>query len=483
MAYSAPNVYLEDVASGVGNIERQNSNVGVMFGVAPAGPINELVKVTSWTEYVTKFASGLESPFMVNQDLSYAVYLFFTNGGKELYVCNVRKTNNASETLNAKKATVEDATTNITLTAYAEGTCYNGIKMDITKSKFFEEETYEAYDAKITFGGIAVVINEVTKDTIIQKINEDMTAKYWVRADGANVTLEETSMTLAGGQDGIDSLTDNDFVTALSLLDTEEEIMLLAVPGRTSSTITTAITSYCDEHMLFPFLDVPSGSTVAEVKEKRRSYSAYGGELAYPWGYINDPTDDTGESLRLVPTSGALMGLYARFIGANGVWVAPAGVNAVIKGFVKLEKNLTEDEIGQLNIAGVVSIVSKKKYGIVAWGARGLNDEKDMRYVTDVLLNYTIKRDLYSGTQFAIFKPNDDKLWTDVTSVTSTYLERLRTDGALKGSSSEAWSVTCNDSNNTEDTIENGYMYLDVAYAPVKPAEFIVVRIAHRMSN
>lgn len=483
MAYSAPNVYLEDVASGVGNIERSNSNVGVMFGVAPAGPINELVKVTSWTEYVTKFANGLDSPFMANQDLSYAVYLFFTNGGKELYIDNVRKTNNASETLNAQKASVEDATTGIKLTAYAEGACYNGITMEITKSSFFVEGTYEAYDAKITFGGTAVTLSEVTKDNIISSINEDMTAKYWVKAEGTNITMGEVTLTLAGGQDGIDSLTDSDFVNALSLMDTNEEVMLLAVPGRTSTTVTTAITAYCDEHMLFPFLDVPSGSTVAEVKEKRRAYSAYGGVLAYPWGYINDPTDDSGESLRLVPTSGAMMGLYARYIGANGVWVAPAGVNAVIKGFVKLEKSLTDDEIGQLNVAGVVSIVSKNKYGIVAWGARGLNDEKSMKYVTDVLLNYTIKRDLYSGTQFAVFKPNDDKLWTDVVSVTSTYLESLRTDGALKGSSSEAWSVVCDETNNTDDTIENGYMYVDVAYAPVKPAEFIVIRIAHQMNN
>ena len=482
MSYTTPDVYFKDVSAGASSIEQSSASVGCMFGVTPAGVINELVKVTSWTEYVNTFANGLESPFMENQDLSYAVYGFFANGGKELYVANIRKTDHATEDNNAKKAVITDETTGITLTAYAEGTAYNGIKMTITKSAFFAEGTYEAYDVKLTLGTTAVNISEVTADNIISAINNDITAKYWVVAEANSLTLAETTMTLAGGRDGIDSLSDVDFVKALSLLDENQDVMLVAVPGRTSTALTTALLSYCDENRLFPIIDVPSGSTVTEVKEKRRAYSAKGGVLAYPWGYITDPasSDDT---LRLVPTCGAIMGLYARFINAYGVWVAPAGINATIRGFVKLEKKLTNDEVGQLNMAGVVSILSKPNVGIVAWGARGLNNDKSMKYVTDVLLNYTIKNDIYDGTQFAVFKPNDESLWNDVSGVISTYLENLRSEGALKGSSSEAYRVICDSSNNTNETIENGYLYIDVAYAPVKPAEFIVIRLAHQMNN
>ena len=100
--YTTPDVYFKDVPAGASAIEPTSSSVGCMFGVAPAGVINELVKVTSWTEYVNTFANGLESPFMKDQDLSYAVYLFFSHGGKELYVCNVRTTDHASEENNAK---------------------------------------------------------------------------------------------------------------------------------------------------------------------------------------------------------------------------------------------------------------------------------------------------------------------------------------------------------------------------------------------
>lgn len=480
--YLTPDVYFKDVSAGASAIAQTSSSVGAMFGVTPAGVINELVKVTSWTEYVNTFANGLESPFMKNQDLSYAVYSFFANGGKELYVANVRKTDHTSEDNNAKKAVATDETTGITLTAYAEGEAYNGITLTIKKSSFFVESTYEAYDVKIALGTTAVTISEVTKDNIISAINSDLTVKKWVVASATTVTMAETTITLTGGKDGIEALSDNDFIKALSLLDEVQDVTLVAVPGRTSTSLTTALLSYCDNTRLFPFIDVPSGSTVQEVKEKRRAYSSNGGVLAYPWGYITDPSS-TDESLRLVPTCGALMGLYARYINAYGVWVAPAGINATIRGFIKLEKKLTNDEIGQLNMAGVVSIVNKQNVGIVSWGARGLNNDATMKYVTDVLLNYTIKRDLYNGTQFSVFKPNDEKLWSDVSGVISSYLENLRSEGALKGSSSEAYSVICDSSNNTDETINNGYLYIDVAYAPVKPAEFVVIRLAHQMNN
>lgn len=482
MSYSTPDIYFKDVSAGASGIEQSSSSVGCMLGVAPAGVINQLVKVNSWTEYVNAFANGLESPFMENQDLSYAVYGFYVNGGKELYVGNIRKVNASSEAQNAKKAIIEDASTGITLEAYAEGSVYNGISLNLKKSKSFVSETYEVYDAKISFGSLSVTLVEVTKDSIIYEINNDLTAKYWVRATGATPTLSETTLTLAGGTDGIDSLTDADFISALALLDDNQDVTLVAIPGRTSTNVCTSITQYCDAHRLFPFIDVPSGSTVDEVKEKRRSYSSNGGAMGYPLGYINDPVSDEGE-LRLVPTSGAMMGLYSRFINARGVWNAPAGIDATIKGFVKLEKNLTPDEIGQLNVAGVVSIVSKPNVGIVAWGARGLNDDKSMKYVTDVLLNYAIKKDLYNGTQFAIFKPNTENLFIDVQSVATAYLERLRTQGALKGTATEAYRVVCDSTNNTDETIENGYLYVDIAYAPVKPAEFIIIRLAHQMNN
>ena len=102
-----------------------------------------------------------------------------------------------------------------------------------------------------------------------------------------------------------------------------------------------------------------------------------------------------------------------------------------------------------------------------------------MRYVTDGLLNLNIKKSLYNGTQFAVFEPNDKSLWSKVQATCKSFLETLRTSGALKGTADEAYYVTVDDTNNTDDTIAEGQLNIEIGYAPVKPAEFVIIKLAH----
>ena len=174
------------------------------------------------------------------------------------------------------------------------------------------------------------------------------------------------------------------------------------------------------------------------------------------------------------------MGVYSRTIDSESVAKAPAGVNAVVRGFVELEKQLSATEIGILNPLGVICITARSNSGIVIWGARSLNSsDKTMRYVTDGLLNLNIKRSLYAGTQFAVFERNDEKLWGRIDTACRAFLENLRLQGCLKGTAEEAYFVVVNSTNNTPQSIENGYLNIDIGYAPVKPAEFVVIRLAH----
>ena len=177
------------------------------------------------------------------------------------------------------------------------------------------------------------------------------------------------------------------------------------------------------------------------------------------------------------------MGLYSRVIGEQGIKKAPAGVDAVVRGFLSMERKLTDSDVGQLNPVGVVCITSRTNAGIVIWGARSLNAKADMRYVTDIIINYNIKKSLYAGTQFAVFEPNDETLWSRVTASCEDFLENLRLQGALKGTAEEAYYVTCDSSNNTDATINNGFLYVEIGYAPVKPAEFVVIKLAHSMNS
>ena len=192
---------------------------------------------------------------------------------------------------------------------------------------------------------------------------------------------------------------------------------------------------------------------------------------------MNDPLTD---SLKTVPACGHLMGLYARTIENYGIHKAPAGTNANLRGVVELEYAVTPTELGDLNIAGVIVLMTRPNAGIVAWGARSLNSsDSTLRYVTDGLINLNIKKSLYDGTQYAVFEPNDETLWSNVKATCVGFLETLRLNGTLKGTAAEAYYVIVDDSNNTDDTIAEGQLNIEIGYAPVKPAEFIIIKLAH----
>lgn len=477
MDFNRPDVYIQDVSTGASPIQQASSTIGILIGAMKSGPIGEPVLVSSWSEFIQNFASGLDTPFMANSDLPYAVYGFFANGGSQVYVVRV-----ASDTA-AKAKKVGTINAGLTFEAKYEGDI--APKIEIKKNADWVSSTNEVFDVVITMSssddGVAT-ITEVTKDTIVDAINTNMIASNWIVASktGEVAQLQAETITLTGGNDGVEDLEDTDFVSALEVCSVIDDATFLGIPGETSNTVNDGIMTYCDAHMLFPILDMPVGSTVKETKEYRKSISAFGGILAYPWGYVSDPLTN---GQKLVPTCGHVMGVYSRVIGEQGIKKAPAGVDAVVRGFLSMERKLTDSDVGQLNPVGVVCITSRTNAGIVIWGARSLNAKADMRYVTDIIINYNIKKSLYAGTQFAVFEPNDETLWSRVTASCEDFLENLRLQGALKGTAEEAYYVTCDSSNNTDATINNGFLYVEIGYAPVKPAEFVVIKLAHSMNS
>ena len=469
--YNAPGVYVQDIVSGSQSITQASSSVGALIGVTRSGVIGVAQKIGSWTEFISKFANGLDTPFLENSYLPYAVHGFFTNGGKELYIVSVKK--------GAIKATKTSTTNSITSTASNEGTWGNDIKVSITKNADYSDEN-KAFDVTISVGtSDSVTISDVTLDTIEEAVMSNSKAKQWLSIFSVGDSIEalaEESFTLDGGTDGTE-LTDSDYSDALGALDILDDLTMVAIPGQTSKVVNDAILSYCDSNGLFPIIDMPMGSTVEETKAYRKSISAWTGALPHPWGRMNDPLTN---SLKTVPTAGHVMGVYARTIENRGIHKAPAGVDAVVRGFVEMEYQLTPTQISTLNPIGVICITSRPNAGIVLWGARSLNSkDSTMKYVTDGLLNLNIKKSLYDGTQFAVFESNNEQLWSKVQATCKAFLETLRTSGALKGTADEAYYVTVDDTNNTDDTIAEGQLNVEVGYAPVKPAEFVIIKLAH----
>ena len=329
----------------------------------------------------------------------------------------------------------------------------------------------------------SVVISDVTVGNISTVITGNFKAKQWigeVTVAPETVDLIEEDITLADGSDG-SALEDSDYIEALDLISPFDDVTFIAVPGQTSSAMNDAILSFCENHELFPILDMPMGYSTEEAKAYRKEMSAFTGAITHPWGKINDPLTNT---IKSVPTAGHAMGVYARIIESRGIHKAPAGVDAVVRGFIEMEYQLTPTQIGSLNPNGVICITPRPNAGIVIWGARSLNStDPTLRYVTDGLLNLNIKKSLYQGTQFAVFEPNDPTLWSKVQATCKDFLETLRLSGALKGTADEAYYVTLDESNNTEDTIKAGELNIEIGYSPIKPAEFVVIKLAHSIEG
>ena len=469
-SYNAPGVYVHDVVSGSQSISQASSSIGALIGVAKAGVINQAVKIGSWTEYIAKFANGLDTPFDANNYLPYSVYGFFQNGGKELYVVNVKKT--------AVKAT-KTSTHGYKATAVSEGVWGNDIKVSVAKASDWSNDN-KVFNVTVSIGtNSSVTVSDVTVDNINSVVIENTQIKEWLGEfvyTTPDTDMAEEVFNLASGSDGA-TLANADYISALECLDPLDDVTLVAIPGQTASAINDALLAYCDNNGLFPIIDMPIGSTAEATKQYRKSISAWTGALPYPWGKMNDPLTD---ELKTVPTCGHVMGVYARVIENRGIHKAAAGVDAVVRGFVEMEKQITPAELSTLNPIGVCVIMSRPNAGIVIWGARSLNStDTTMRYVTDGLLNLNIKRSLYNGTQFAVFEPNDENLWSRVEATCKAFLETLRQSGALKGNADEAYYVTVDDTNNTDATIAEGQLNIEIGYAPVKPAEFVIIKLAH----
>ena len=478
MPYQAPDVYIEDVKSGSQSITQVSASVGAMLGATRSGSVGVATLVTSWTDFINKFANGLDTPFISSSYLPYAVYGFFANGGKQLYVGRVAHST-------AKKASKEG--TNLTVTAKSEGTWGNDVKVVISKNEDWVSETNEEFDVEVSVGSSSTKIKGVKTPTIVDSILSDSKASMWIDSVTLNIeesnALTEETITLDGGLDGISDLADSDYVDSLSCFnEVIEEITMVSIPGVTTPTVRDGLLSYCDNNKVFPIITAPMGSTVEEAKTLRKSISSQYGAMPFPWGVLTDPL--TGKD-KTVPPEGHYMGVCARILTSRGVYKAPAGTEATVRGFTSMELNLSKSDCEILNPVGVVCILTRRNYGLVVWGARGLNSsDTTMRFVSDHFLNINIRKSLYEGTQFAVFEPNGESLWIGVKSTCKAFLEELYSQGAFKGNGEgSSYYVVCDASNNTDATINEGYLNIEVGYAPKKPGEFVVIKLAHSIES
>ncbi len=291
---------------------------------------------------------------------------------------------------------------------------------------------------------------------------------------------------LAGGAD--DSLNGLlplvNYTDALDTLEKVDDVNIVCMPGLTSNAVQSALVTHCEKMSdRFAILDSQPGTppfgqgsvlsqeaTVASV----RGYAA----LYYPWIKIVDPSSATGDVNILVPPSGHVAGVFARSDTERGVHKAPA--NEPVRTAFGLARTVDAIEQGELNIGGVdvLRIFSGQALPLV-WGARTTAaKESDWRYVNVRRLLLFIEQSIKVGLRWAVFEPNDLGLWKRLTRTLTEFLTRVWRSGALFGATADqAFYVKIDEENNPPSVRDLGQVIIEIGVAPVRPAEFVVVRI------
>jgi phage tail sheath protein FI len=241
--------------------------------------------------------------------------------------------------------------------------------------------------------------------------------------------------------------------------------------------------AYCERRRAFMIIDAPEmnfqaaqtwiGSTASPLRS--RNSALYFPRLRMPNPLMNNV-------LASFPTAGAVAGLFARTDAERGVWKAPAGTTATISGAVGLSYTLTDAENGVLNPLGLNCLRTFPVFGTVAWGARtgrGADAQADeYKYIPVRRTALFLEESLYRGTQWVVFEPNDEPLWAQIRLNLGAFMHTLFAQGAFQGQTPrDAYFVKCDKETTTQNDIDLGRVNIVVGFAPLKPAEFVIIRI------
>lgn len=300
-------------------------------------------------------------------------------------------------------------------------------------------------------------------------------------------TVDGAVSAVEPGDNGI-TPQDFHFISALSSLDTVLDVSLIAVPGIGSTDLIDGAMNYCEGRSLSDCffigdMDSQDGDYEAAIdfRDDLNNPNSYGA-VYFPWLYMLDPTGRSAEPVA-VPPSGFMAGLYGRTDARRGVWKAPAGTEARVAGAVGLGATLTDVQHGDLNNhpKSVCVIRRFPTTGIVAWGTRTVSSDPENAYIPVRRTGIMLRVSIFNGIQWAVFEPNDEPLWAALRLNIGTFMNTLFRRGAFQGATpSEAYFVKCDAETTTQADIDLGIVNVLVGFAPLKPAEFVVVKISQK---
>lgn len=503
--YLSPGVYVEEFDIGPKPIEGVSTSTAGFLGETERGRTSPTL-VTSWLDYQRKFGGY----FGANKYMPYAAKGFFDNGGQRCYIGRVVKSGDTPATSAFLK--LGDA---LTITAIGEGLWGTKISIIVEQGEtstaqnpLFKLRMYywkklpdNLYDPEAEEN-----IKTLPRPTLSEifdnlSVDEDSPNFYEKRVNGISklvIVSQEAGDTgnlpdatnqlayLEEGEDGAGDLVLADFLRedsntpgnrkGLTAFKEVDDIQIIYSPNTSVvNGLTDALITHC-ELLKDRFAVIDSGQGAADVGNinPRNDFDTKYAAFYYPWIKI---VDAQSGNLRLVPPGGHVIGIYARSDSNVGVWKAPA--NEKINGVKELEFQITKGEQDVLNPKGVNAIRAFPGRGIRVWGARTLSSDTMWKYINVRRLFIFIEESIDEGTQWVVFEPNDQRLWARVRQTIAQFLTAQWRAGALMGTTpEEAFFVKCDRTTMTQDDIDNGRLICVIGIAPVKPAEFVIFRIA-----
>ena len=356
---------------------------------------------------------------------------------------------------------------------------------DNNPSLRWKAEVWGSRLALLPIDGNDNLIGSILTDTI--DIGGDFTKNVTRYSLGVGGTAGLQTPAASQAKDG-DPPTLADYAEAYTLVDKEVNLFNLLILPKDNDPNAVSMASlwgpasiFCQKRRAILLMDAPDTWTTVQtaatgINSIRSGLVKNNSALFYPQLLVND------NGLRkAVGASGAIAGLMARIDSARGVWKAPAGTEADLRGIAGLKLLFSDQENGVLNPRGI-NTLRVFPTGIVNWGARTMDGDDDFgsewKYIPVRRTALFIEESLYRGTQWVVFEPNDEPLWSQIRLNIGTFMHSLFRQGAFQGKTpKEAYLVKCDNETTTQDDINKGIVNILVGFAPLKPAEFVIIKL------
>jgi phage tail sheath protein FI len=531
-----PGVYIEEVPSGVHTITGVSTSDTAFVDFFPRGPVNEATRITSFADFERVFG-GLDS----RSEASYAIQQFYLNGGSIAWVVRVLASNaaTAGRTLTGGSPT-QDALV-IEAASPGQWGNNLQVAVDRDPKNLDPRNAPNLYNLIVrevrTTGNTQTVVSTETHRNLSASKNNSRYAVDVVNSASALIRLpkalnpgslpgilpDSTGLDMKGnpvflplgvapypvGGDGFEPQSSQWLATegAAALLGKPVDktgmnalvtiapaifnILCLPaaanLPATSLKSVYDTAAKFCEDQRAFLIADIPPGtdtpkkmtdwldaSTNADAITRDKNAAVY-----FPRLNMADPLNEN--RLREVGASGTMAGVYARTDSARGVWKAPAGTDTSLRG-VSLVVKLTDLENGALNPLGINALRNFPIFGNIGWGARTLegadNQASEWKYIPVRRTALYLEESLYQGSKWIVFEPNDEPLWAQIRLNFGAFMHSLFRQGAFQGTTpKEAYFVKCDKETTTQDDINRGIVNILVGFAPLKPAEFVVIKI------